>query len=417
MVLKQNLRIPGPTPVPEDILLAVASPMVNHRGKEFAALISRVAERLKGFFLTKEDVLILSASGTGGLEAAVVNTLSPGDKVLAVSIGSFGERFAQIAETYGANVVALRYEWGQAARPEDIRAALAEEPDIKAVLVTHNETSTGVTNPLEQIAPVVREADKLLLVDSVSSLGAVPLDMGGWGLDVVVTGSQKGWMVPPGLAFVAMSERGWAAYEQAKMPRFYFDLGRHREALPKGQTPWTPAMSIFFGLDVALERMSEEGMESIFARHARAGRLTRDGVKSLGLELLCEDERFASDTVTAVKCPEGIEVSDLRKMMEEEHGVVLAGGQGHSGLPPAYPPHVDRGSGGVSGARAHAGAPQRGGRGEAERKDFPHRPPGACGRRGHSWGAGRVGASTDKAGVQGAGRALNRGGLGSRPPR
>src|SRR5438552_4013180 len=160
----------------------------------------------------------------------------------------------------------------------------------------------AVANPLEQIGQVVREAGKLLIVDAVSSLGAMPLDMDGWGLDVVVTGSQKGWMVPPGLAFVAMSDRGWQAYEQAKMPRFYFDLGRHREALPKGQTPWTPAMSIFFGLDVALERMSEEGMESIFARHARAARLTRDGVKSLGLELLCEDERFASDTVTAVKC-------------------------------------------------------------------------------------------------------------------
>ncbi|TMB95833.1 MAG: alanine--glyoxylate aminotransferase family protein, partial [Chloroflexi bacterium] len=278
--------------------------------------------------LTSQDVMILSASGTGGLEAAVVNTLSPGDKVLVVSIGSFGERFAQIAETYGAKVVALRYEWGQAARPEDIRSALAEEPDIKAVLVTHNETSTGVTNPLEEIARVVREAEKLLIVDAVSSLGAIPLDMDGWGLDVVVTGSQKGWMVPPGLAFVAMSERAWAAFDEAKMPRFYFDLGRHREALPKGQTPWTPAMSIFFGLDVALERMSKEGMESIFTRHSRMGRLTREGVKSLGLELLCEDERFASDTVTAVKCPEGIEVSDLRKMTEDEYGVVLAGGQG-----------------------------------------------------------------------------------------
>ena len=323
-----NLRIPGPTPVPEEILEAVAGRMVDHRGREFAALIQRAAERLKDFFLTKNDVLILSTSGTGGLESAVVNTLSPGDKVLAVSIGAFGERFAAIAETYGANVTVLSYDWGQAARPDDVRQALEEDPEIKAVLVTHNETSTGVTNPLEEIARVVRTADKLLLVDAISSLGAVPLEMDGWGLDVVVTGSQKGWMVPPGLAFVAMSDRGWRAYESSKMPRFYFDLGRHRDILPKGQTPWTPTVSIFFGLDIALERMAEEGLERIFARHARIGRMTREGVKALGLELLCDDERFASDTVTAIKCPEGVEVSALRNLLEDEYNVVLAGGQG-----------------------------------------------------------------------------------------
>ena len=324
----QNLRIRGPTPVPADILEAVAHPMVNHRGREFAALVKRVAERLKDFFLTKNDVMILSASGTGGLESAVVNTLSPGDKVLCVSIGAFGDRFAAICEAYGAQVTMLPYEWGQAARPDDVRKALAAEPDIKAVTVTHNETSTGVTNPLEEIAAAVREAGKLLLVDAVSSLGAIPLDMDGWGLDVVVTGSQKGWMVPPGLAFVALSERAWKAYDEARMPRFYLDLGRHRDSLQKGQTPWTPTMSIFFGLDVALERMGVEGIERIFTRHTRMARMVRDGVKSLGLKLLCEDERYASDTVTAVRCPEGIDVGDLRNMTEDEHNVVLAGGQG-----------------------------------------------------------------------------------------
>ena len=322
-----NLRIPGPTPVPPDILEAVGRPMVNHRGRDFAALIQRVSERLKDFYQTRQDVLILTASGTGGLEAAVVSTLSPGDKVLAVSIGSFGERFAAIAEAYGAQVTMLPYDWGQAARPEDVSAALKDESDIKAVLVTHNETSTGVTNPLEEIASVVRDAGKLLLVDAVSSLGAIPLAMDDWGLDVVVTGSQKGWMVPPGLAFVSMSERGWKAHESARMPRFYFDLGRHRDSLVKGQTPWTPAMSIFFGLDVALERMAEEGLERIIARHARIAQMVRKGVKELGLELLCRDERFASDTVTAVKCPEGIDVSSLRNMMEDEYNVVIAGGQ------------------------------------------------------------------------------------------
>jgi aspartate aminotransferase-like enzyme len=323
-----NLRIPGPTPVPDDILQAVAHPMVNHRGKEFAGVITRVAERLKDFFVTSQDVMILSCSGTGGLEAAVVNCLSPGDKVLAVTIGSFGERIATIAETYGAQVTALPYEWGQAAHGEDVRKALKDDPEIKAVLITHNETSTGVTNPLAQIAEVVREFDKLLIVDAVSSLGAIPFEMDAWGIDCVVTGSQKGWMVPPGLAFASLSERGWKAYEQAKMPRFYFDLGKHRDAQAKGQTPFTPAMPIFFGLDIALERMSLEGMESIFTRHRKAGAQTREGVKRLGLELLCQDERYASDTVTAVKCPEGIEVSAVRGMMEDEYNIVLAGGQG-----------------------------------------------------------------------------------------
>ena len=340
-----NLRIPGPTPVPPDILEAVAHPMVNHRGREFAALISRVAERLKDWFQTSNDVLILSASGTGGLESAVVSTLSPRDRVLSVSIGAFGERFAAIADTYGAEVIPLQYEWGQAARAEDVRQALAEHPDVKAVLVTHNETSTGVTNPLEEIARAIRSQESgvgsqgpsrasgrtdgpLVLVDAVSSLGAIPFEADGWGLDVVVTGSQKGWMVPPGLAFVSMSERAWRAYENAKMPRFYFDLGRHRDALPKGQTPWTPAMSIFFGLDVALERMAEEGAERIFTRHASMGRMVREGVKAFGLELLCQDERYASDTVTAIKCPEGVEVSALRNTMEDEYNVVIAGGQG-----------------------------------------------------------------------------------------
>ena len=322
-----NLRIPGPTPVPPDILQAVAHPMVNHRGKEFAGVVERVTSRLKDFFLTGQDVMVLSCSGTGGLESAVVNVLSPGDKVLAVSIGVFGDRFAAIAEAYGADVTPLSYEWGGVAHAGDVHQALRDDPAIKAVTVTHNETSTGVTNPLAQIAEVVREAGKLLLVDAVSSLGAVPLEMDAWGLDVVVTGSQKGWMVPPGLAFVSMSERAWKASDEARMPRFYLDLAKHRDAQAKGQTPFTPTMSIFFGLDVALDRMAEEGMESVFTRHKKMAGLTRQGVKRLGLELLCQDERFASDTVTAVKAPEGVEVSALRDLMEDEYNIVVAGGQ------------------------------------------------------------------------------------------
>jgi aspartate aminotransferase-like enzyme len=322
-----NLRIPGPTPVPTDILEAVGRPMVDHRGRPFAALIRRSVERLKEFFQTKQEVLIYTTSGTGGMEAAVVNTLSPDDKVLAITIGAFGDRFVKIAETFGAQVTVLPYEWGEAANPEDVRKALAADPEIKAVLVTHNETSTGVTNPLEEIAKVVREADRLLLVDAISSLGAIPCNMDGWGLDVVVTGSQKGWMVPPGLAFIALSERGWQANESARMPRFYMDVGKHRDFLEKGQTPWTPAVSIYYGLDVALEKMAAEGMESVYARHAKIGQMVREGVKALGLELLAVDERYASNTVTAIKCPEGVEVAALRRTLEDEYGVVLAGAQ------------------------------------------------------------------------------------------
>jgi len=322
-----NLRIPGPTPCPPQVLAAVARPMINHRGREFAQLMGRVVERLKRFYRTEGDVLVLTASGTGGMEAAVVNTLSPGDRVLAVVIGAFGERFAAIAQAYGADVVRLEYEWGRAADPEDVRRALARDPAIRAVLVTHNETSTGVTNPLPEIARIVREQERLLLVDAVSSLGAIPVETDAWGLDVVVTGSQKGWMVPPGLAFVSMNGRAWEAYRRAKMPRFYLDLGRHKDMLERGQTPWTPALSVLYGLDVALAMMEEEGLENIFARHARLGQMTREGVKALGLELLA-DERHASNTVTAVKVPQGVDERALRRLLEDEYGVVVAGGQG-----------------------------------------------------------------------------------------
>jgi aspartate aminotransferase-like enzyme len=260
----------------------------------------------------------------------VVNTLSPGDRVLVISIGAFGDRFANIAEAYGANVSRLDYEWGKAADPEDVRRALAADPTIKAVLVTHNETSTGVTNPLEDIAKVVREFDKLLLVDAVSSLSAIPVRTDDWGLDFVATGSQKGWMVPPALAMVSVSPRAWEAHAKAKMPRFYFDITAAKSYLERGQTPWTPAVSVFYGLDLALDMMAQEGLENIFARHRRIGQFTRDGVKSLGLKLFA-DERFASDTVTAVKVPEGVDGKALQRLCEDEYDLIIAGGQAKLG--------------------------------------------------------------------------------------
>ncbi len=323
-----NLRIPGPTPCPEDVLKACGRQMINHRGPEFADMIAKSTAKLQKLCSTEHDFYIMTASGTGVMEAAIVNTLSPGDKVLNVSVGVFGDRFGQIAEAYGAKITSLKVEWGKGADPQEVAAALKADPDFKAVLITHNETSTGVTNKLGDIAKAIRQVrpDILILVDAISSLGAVPLPIDEWDLDVVVTGSQKGWMVPPALGFVVFGPRAWQAYEKATMPRFYFDVGKARDYLARGQTPWTPAVSVFFGLEPALEKLEAEGMENVFARHHRVAEVARKGVKSLGLKMF-SDESVASDTISAVKVPEGVDGVKLVKTMREEHGVVLAGGQ------------------------------------------------------------------------------------------
>jgi len=229
----EQLRIPGPTPCPPEVLQAMAWPMINHRGPEFKRILYDVTDKLKQAFQTKNDVLLLTGSGTGGLEAAIVNTLSPGDKVLSVSIGVFGNRFANIARQFGAEVAAIEMEWGKAADPETVRQALQANPAVKAVLVTHNETSTGVTNDLGAISQVVKESGKLLLVDAISSLGSIDLPVDAWHCDVVVTGSQKGWMVPPGLAMVSVSPEAWQAHSEARMPRFYWDFTQAKNFLEK----------------------------------------------------------------------------------------------------------------------------------------------------------------------------------------
>ena len=322
----ENLRIPGPTPCPVEVREAMAMQMVNHRGREFKQALESATAGLKQLFQTKGDVFLLTASGTGGLEAAIVNTLSPGDKVLSVAIGVFGERFATITQKFGAEVIPLNFEWGKAADVDEIRRALRAEPKIKAVLVTHNETSTAVTNDLASISSVVKEFDKLLLVDAISSLGSIDLPVDKWHCDVTVTGSQKGWMVPPGMAMVSMSEKAWQAYESARMPRFYWDFGKAKSYLEKGQTPWTPVVPIVFALAVSLEMMLKEGLPEIVARHARIGKAARDGVKSLGLSLFA-DENYASNTVTAVAATSGLDTKKLIGIMREEHQIVLAGGQ------------------------------------------------------------------------------------------
>lgn len=322
-----NLRIPGPTPLPKSVQTAQARDMINHRGPEFAAIQAEVVEDLKAFLLTQNDVLILTASGTGGLEAAVVNTLSPGDTVLSVSIGYFGERFRTIAATYGANIVPLDFPQGQAADVNRVADALRAYPEVKAVLVTHNETSTGVTNPLRELAEVIKGANKLLLVDAISSAGCIPLATDAWGVDVLVSGSQKGWMAPPGLAFVALSPAAWEANATARMPRFYFDLKRARKAQTEGSTPWTPAVSVFYALQEGLRILQAEGLEQVMARHQRIADRTRQGVQAMGLHLFA-DPRYASNTVTSVLPPAGVNADDLRRQIKKQHNVILAGAQG-----------------------------------------------------------------------------------------
>jgi aspartate aminotransferase-like enzyme len=306
--------------------------MVGHRGPEFQELVLRVSEGMRPAFKTRQDIMILTSSGTGGLEAAIVSFLSPGDPVLAVSIGNFGERFGKIAAAYGANVTMLEFEWGQAADPATVREAIvsmrAAGTTPKAVLITFNETSTGVTNPLPQLATAVHDAapDALVVVDGVSGIGAMPFEMDAWGIDVVVTGSQKAWMIPPGLAMAAASDRAWAAAETATMPRFYFDLVKHREALPKGQTPWTPAVGLFFQLEAALVLIEAEGYEGVYARHAACGAAARAGLASMGFELYA-DQAHASNSVTSAMVPPDVEWSAINSELRDR-GLVLAGGQG-----------------------------------------------------------------------------------------
>ena len=323
-----NLRIPGPTALPPSVREAGGRQMINHRGPEFAAMLGRIIAGMKPYFGTTSDVAVLSSAGSGGLEAAIVNTLSPGDRVLAVSIGSFGDRFAKIAGIYGADVTRLDAEWGYAAAPDEVRERLRAMPDVKAVLLTHNETSTGVMNPIADLAAAVREEtpDALILVDSVSGLGAVPFRMDDWGVDLVITGSQKAWMAAPGLAMIAASARGWAAMETARMPRFYFDLRAHRDAAANGQTPFTPAVAVVYQVDEGLRLMAAEGAENVFARHEACAAAARAGLTALGFELFA-DQRHASHTVTAANVPDDLDWKAFNTEIKSR-GLVLAGGQG-----------------------------------------------------------------------------------------
>ena len=302
--------------------------MINHRGPEYKDLLFSIADRLKSIFETEADVWIITGSGTAAMEAAVVNTLSPGDTVINATIGVFGNRFTEIAEMFGAEVITLSFPFGEPIDLDVLRDALNSNPDVKAVSVTHNETSTGVTNDLEAVAAVVKgEYDKLLLVDGISSVASIPLATDAWGLDVVATASQKGWMLPPGLAFLSFNERAWEAHAESRMPKFYLDVAQYRKYYEIGQPPYTPAVSVMFALDNALDQLLAEGMGSVYERHASIGQFTRDGVRRIGLELFPKDQAYASNTVTAVSVPQGVDGAGLVAKLRTDHGVVVAGGQ------------------------------------------------------------------------------------------
>src|SRR2546421_6398291 len=326
----QNLRIPGPTPVPPEILAAMAQPMINHRGPEFAAIMRRVTARLQYFFQTASPVLTYPASGTGGQDADVANLFSPGEHVVAITIGSFGNRLATIVERYGLDVTRIEFPWGAAADPNIVETRLKSLAPYKAVLLTHNETSTGVMNDLETLAALFRRlnSDVLIVVDAVSSLGCVPLEMDPWDIDVVFTSSQKGWMTPPGLMMLAASPRAWAANKSAKLPRFYFDWEPMRKKLEVWQHPATPPVSLFYALDAALEMMLAEGREAIFERHKRMGDYVRWRVQDMGLRLLA-NHADASNTVTAVLTPEDIDTKALLEKVRAEDGGGFCGGEEH----------------------------------------------------------------------------------------
>ena len=322
------IMAPGPTPVPPEVLLAQGSPLVYHRGPGYGALLREVTEGLKRVYRTKNDVLIFSASGTGGLESAVANLFSPGDRVVVPVAGYFGERFAKIAAAFGQEVRRIDYDWERAVRAEDVRAACEEAP-TKAVLLQHSETSTGVVHDVEAIGEVTRDLGVLLVVDVISSLGAVPYEGDAWGVDVGIGGSQKAFSATPGLSFASVSPAAWEASKTATNPRFYFDWLLYKQSyeLKSPENPFTPAISLMLGMRAALKRYFDEGAEAVLERHRILSAAVKEGVRALGLDLSGEHLERAW-AVTAIKAPEGIDGDELVAKVRADHGIILAPGQG-----------------------------------------------------------------------------------------
>lgn len=303
--------------------------MIHHRSADFGELLARVLEGLKYVFRTKNEVLLFSSSGTGAMEGAVANCFSPGEKVVVFAGGKFGERFVEISRLFGLDVIAVEYEWGECADPGELERILGENPDVKGVMLTHSETSTGVVNDVEAFGRIVAGTDALFIVDTISGLGAVEFKTDDWGVDLAVSGSQKGLMTPPGLAFTAVSEKAWAAVEKAELPRYYFSLEAARKSQSKEppQTPYTPAITLVQALDEALKMIEEEGLPNIHERHRLFAEATRAAVSALGLRFFARD-RSRAYVATSVWSPEGMNSGDLVRLMRNEHGVFIAGGQG-----------------------------------------------------------------------------------------
>ncbi len=327
MAEKRYLLTPGPTPVPPEVLAELAKPVIHHRERDFREIYGRCLVRLQDVYRTKNDVLMFTTSGTGAFESAVANLTSAGDRQLVLSAGNFGERWAGMAKAFGADLVHTRLEWGDTPEPEDLRSVLADAGEVKVVYLTHSETSTGVVCDVQALAAVAKEAGALVVVDAVSSLGAVPLESDLWGIDVVVSGSQKALMCPPGLAFVSVSGAALAASTNATAPRYVMDWERTRKGQAKLDAPFTPAVSLVRALDVALGLLLDEGLEAAFDRHARLGRACREGAKAMGLELFSPDEE-RSAVVTAIRAPEGVDSTDVVKGLRDRFGMTIANGQG-----------------------------------------------------------------------------------------
>jgi aspartate aminotransferase-like enzyme len=324
--MKRRLYTPGPTPVPEEIMLKMAEPISHHRLPSFEVMFSEANQNLQYLFNTKQLVITLTSSGSGAMEAAVTNILSQGDKVIAVRGGKFGERWAEICQAYGIEVIPIDIEWGDSVSPESIEELLKKEKNVKAVFTTQSETSTGALNDIKTIAEMIKPYDTLLVVDSITGIGVHEMKPDDWGVDVVVTGSQKGLMLPPGLAFICLSARALAAMEKSTLPKYYFSLKKALKAMDKKQTPWTPALTLIIGLNEALKMIKNEGLEQLYARHQRLADATRAGVKALDLALLA---KHPSNVLTAIRMPDSINTGALVKYLRDELGILVAGGQGH----------------------------------------------------------------------------------------
>lgn len=323
-MIKQYLLAPGPTPIPDEVVRAMAQTMIHHRTPQFSKIFAEAREGLKALFGTKNDVVILASSGTGAMEAAVSNLFSPGEKVLVINGGKFGERWLQIALAYGLEAIQLKVEWGKAVKVEVVEKHLKVYPDIQGVLIQASETSTTALHPVQEIAQITRNGP-LLIVDGVTAVGVLPVPMDEWGIDVLVTGSQKALMLPPGLGFVALGDRAWDRTEKAKLPRFYLDLKLERKNQQKGSTAFTPAVSLIFGLHASLKMMQDEGLERVYARHERLARATRAAAAALGLKLLAPEN--PSPAATGIMLPEGTDGDKLLDYLRDRMGITFAEGQ------------------------------------------------------------------------------------------